>query len=56
MILCFHLFELQIFPWNLVYEIGVVHTKLVIIILKILWAYIGIIMTRKIKFLQKVLM
>lgn len=55
-VLCFHLFELQIFPWNLVYEIGVVHTKLVIIILKILWAYIGIIMTRKIKFLQKVLM
>lgn len=55
-VLCFHLFELQIFPWKIIYATGIPHVKIIVLLLKILWAYIGIFMTKKVEFLQKVLM
>ena len=55
-VLCFHLFELQIFPWKIVYESGIKHAVIVVFLLKIVWVCIGITLTKRIKILQKILM
>ena len=50
--LCFHLIDLQVCSWRWLYMLQIPYVKILVLLGRLLWAYIGILLVRRIKWLR----